>query len=106
MSDECLICYNNKKKFKILHDNHKVCIECFKKLNKPSCPFCRTEIKLFEEDKVNKYTKHLYINTDRIERRRLKRNRRKNFINYDEYLDHRRKIKIRYKDAHLKKYST
>jgi len=102
---ECLICYENKKSFKNLHDKHKVCIQCFKRLETPKCPFCRTEIKLFEKEELkNKYTKQLYINTDRIEKR-LKRNRRKNFINYDEYLDHRRKIKQRYKKAHLKKYS-
>ena len=53
---------------------------------------------------MNKYISENSINTDRIERR-LKRNRRKNFLNYDEYLDHKRKIKIRYKDAHLKKYT-
>jgi len=103
---ECLICYENKKSFKNLHDNHKVCIECFKRLETPKCPFCRTEIKLFQkEEKVSKYTQNIYINTERIERR-LKRNKRRNFENYDEYLDHRRKIKQRYKKAHLKKYST
>lgn len=102
---ECLICYNNKKKFKILHNNHKVCIECYKRLEKPSCPFCRAEIKLFEKEELtNKYTKKLYINTNRIERK-LNRNRRKNFKDYDEYLDHRRKIKQRYKKAHLLKYN-
>lgn len=103
---DCLICYENKKSFKILHDKHKVCIECFKRLQKPLCPFCRTEIKLFEkeEQKVSKYIKELYINTDRIEQR-LIRNRRKNFKDYDEYLEHRRKIKIRYKKAHLLKYT-
>ena len=104
MLDECLICYNNKKKFKILHDKHKVCIQCFKRLETPKCPFCRKEIKLFEEEKVSKYTKQLYINTDRIERR-LKRNKRRNFKDYDEYLQHRRKIKQRYKKAHLLKYT-
>ena len=104
MSDECLICYNIKK-LKILHDQHKICFDCFKKLQKPSCPFCRKEIKLFiKKELVNKYISENSINTDRIERR-LKRNRRKNFLNYDEYLDHKRKIKIRYKDAHLKKYT-
>ena len=102
---DCLICYNNKKKFKILHDNHKVCIDCFKRLQKHLCPFCRKQIKLFEKEELkNKYTKQLYINTDRIERR-LKRNRRKNFKEYDEYLQHRRKIKQRYKKAHILKYT-
>jgi hypothetical protein len=102
---KCLICYENKKKFKILHDKHKVCIQCFKRLETPKCPFCRTEIILFEkEEKVNKYKQNIYINTERIERR-LKRNKRRNFVNYDEYLDHRRKIKQRYKKAHLNKYN-
>lgn len=101
---ECLICYE-KKKLVILHDQHKICIDCYKRLEKPTCPFCRTDIKLFEKEELtNQYTKQLYINTSRIEQR-LKRNRRRNFKDYDEYLEHKRKIKKRYKTAHLIKYS-
>ena len=91
---ECLICYEIKSRFETLHDNHQVCVECYKRLEKPSCPFCRSPIKLYQKpDLFNKYRKNeYYINTQRVERR-LKRNRRKNFENYDEYLQHRRKIK-------------
>ena len=44
------------------------------------------------------------FNTDRIERK-LKRNRRRNFESYEEYLQNKRKIKQRYKKAHLEKYT-
>jgi len=102
---ECLICYENKKSIHILHDNHKLCKDCFKLLEKPICPFCRQPIKLFEKkQKVNKYKPQLNINTDRIERK-LKRNRRRNFESYEEYLQNKRKIKQRYKKAHLEKYT-
>ena len=103
---ECLICYQVSSSFETLHDNHRVCVDCYKRLVKPSCPFCRSEIKLYQKpDLVNKYKqKEYFINTQRTERR-LKRNRRRNFESYDEYLQHRRKIKTRYKEAHLKKYS-
>jgi hypothetical protein len=98
---KCDICYEIKSSFETLHDNHRVCIDCYKRLQAPTCPFCRYPIKLYEKDElVNKYKQNDYINTQRIERR-LKRNRRKNFESYDEYLQHRRKIKTRYKDAHL-----
>ena len=53
---------------------------------------------------MNKYKQNVNINIQRIERR-LKRNRRKDFLTYDEYLQHRCKIKQRYKDAHLTKYA-
>ena len=105
MSD-CFICLDNKKYFQILHDNHRVCVDCYKRLQTPTCPFCRAPIKLHEVKVINNYKQNDYnINTQRIERR-LKRNRRKNFESYEEYLQHRRKIKIRYKNAHLKKYSS
>ena len=106
---ECLICYQLSSRFETLHDNHRVCVDCYKRLQAPTCPFCRSPIKLYQKpDLVNKYKqKEYYINIQRLERveRRLKRNRRKNFENYDEYLQHRRKIKTRYKDAHLLKIS-
>ena len=103
---ECEICYEIKSRFETLHDNHRVCVDCYKRLQVPTCPFCRASIRLYvKPDLVNKYKqKEYYINTQRLERR-LKRNRRKNFENYDEYLQHRRKIKTRYKDAHLIKMS-
>ena len=103
---ECLICYQLSSRFETLHDNHRVCVDCYKRLQAPTCPFCRASIKLYQKpDLFNKYRKNDYIiNTQRLERR-LKRNRRKNFENYDEYLQHRRKIKTRYKDAHLIKIS-
>jgi len=105
MSEECLICYEIKSRFETLHDNHRLCVDCYKRLVKPACPFCRSPIQLYvKPDLFNKYRQNVHINTERIERR-LKRNRRKNFESYDEYLQHRRKIKTRYKDARLLKMS-
>ena len=102
---ECEICYEIKSRFETLHDNHRLCVDCYKRLVKSSCPFCRTAIKLYQKpDLFNKYRQNVHINTERIERR-LKRNRRKNFESYDEYLEHRRKIKTRYKTARLLKMS-
>jgi hypothetical protein len=102
---KCDICYEIKSSFETLHDNHRVCIDCYKRLQAPTCPFCRVSIKLYQKPVLlNKYRQNVNINTERIERR-LKRNRRKNFESYDEYLQHRRKIRTRYKDAHLIKMS-
>ena len=102
---QCEICFENKTSFKTLHDNHQVCVDCFKRLQTPTCPFCRADIKLYQKPVLmNKYKQNVNINIQRIERR-LKRNRRKDFLTYDEYLQHRCKIKQRYKDAHLTKYA-
>jgi hypothetical protein len=101
---DCEICYQVSSRFETLHDNHRVCVDCYKRLQAPTCPFCRAKIQLYiKPDLVNKYKQNDYINIQRIERR-LKRNRRKNFESYDEYLQHRRKIKMRYKDARLEKF--
>jgi len=115
---ECLICYNNKKKFKILHNNHKntdfindserinhkICFDCYKKLLNPTCPFCRTDIILYQKkEKINKYKENIYINTERIERK-LKRKRRRDFKDYNEYLENRRRIKQNYKNERLQKF--
>ena len=39
-TEECIICYYNKNanEYIIFECNHKVCIECYRKLNK--CPIC------------------------------------------------------------------
>ena len=97
---ECLICYESKSSFKNLHNNHRICMDCYKKLETNKCPFCRHPIQQFKKKEIlpysNLYTHQIYINMSRIERR-LKRNRRKDFKDYDDYLQHRRKIKQRYK---------
>ena len=106
--ENCGICYedkrNSKNNFKTLHNNHKVCFDCYKKLLNPKCPFCRADIKLYQKkEKVNNYKQNIYINTERIERK-LKRNRRRNFKDYNEYLENRRRIKQNYKKARLQKF--
>ena len=102
MIGNCNICFDEKK-MHVLHDKHICCIDCFKQLINDKCPFCRTKFKMYEiPDRVNKYqNKECIINLGRYERR-LSRNRRKNFLDYDEYLLHKRKIKARYK--HLSRY--
>ena len=70
---ECLICYQLSSRFETLHDNHRVCVDCYKRLQAPTCPFCRASIKLYQKpDLFNKYRKNeYYINTQRVERRYL-----------------------------------
>ena len=46
----CSICLeNDKTKFKVLDCCHKLCTDCYDKLVKNTCPFCRTIISGKEE---------------------------------------------------------
>ncbi len=48
----CCICLNNGVKLEVIHDNHKCCKDCIKKIDK--CPLCR-------EAKNNEKRERLYI---------------------------------------------
>jgi hypothetical protein len=86
----CYICLQNKKSFKILDCGHKLCLDCYNKIIeiKPSCPFCRSDIKI--EVNIKKYNisyKLPKINMDRI-LRKCDRNRRRN-LTIEEYMERR-----------------
>ena len=53
MPSECFICYENKNKFEKLNCSHSLCYDCYFKLKKSICPFCRKEfIKKIEKKKL------------------------------------------------------
>jgi hypothetical protein len=41
--EDCLICYSNQKKWKILPCQHKLCFTCYLHLDTSRCPFCRKD---------------------------------------------------------------
>lgn len=47
---DCEICYENNSKLIELICKHKLCHNCYLKLVKPLCPFCRTEFKYSNKD--------------------------------------------------------
>jgi hypothetical protein len=42
---ECIVCYEENIKFKPLKCNHKLCVNCYERLNNNLCPYCRIVIK-------------------------------------------------------------
>jgi len=56
--EECIICYNNFKNFKTLGCLHKLCESCYLKLQKQSCPYCRTPFQYTKEDLYLKLQKN------------------------------------------------
>jgi hypothetical protein len=56
--EDCLICYSNQKKWKILPCQHKMCFTCYLSLDVSRCPFCRkdfkyNQIELKQKNKLN-----------------------------------------------------
>ncbi len=39
--EDCLICFSKPKSWKSLPCKHKLCLDCFLRLDKYNCPFCR-----------------------------------------------------------------
>lgn len=58
--EECNICFLDKTFFQELTCGHKLCANCFKKLPKTQCPFCRVEMTL--QEKIMKRGKITNIN--------------------------------------------
>jgi len=50
---ECNICWETKKKFKLLKCNHKVCTTCFPQIRNNLCPYCRTPINIRSSQNIN-----------------------------------------------------
>jgi hypothetical protein len=53
--EECIICFEETNNFVIFNCNHKVCINCYPKINQ--CPMCRNTIEIQQiENQIKKLT--------------------------------------------------
>jgi hypothetical protein len=52
--NDCLICYEARSGLIFLKCTHAMCSICLSKLQKPSCPFCRSDIVREDEEPVGR----------------------------------------------------
>jgi len=68
--EECIICFEETNKFIIFNCYHKVCVNCYPKINQ--CPLCRIiinsqtentlQIEIIEQIEITPQIRHLNIN--------------------------------------------
>ena len=124
--EDCSICYNPGKSWKVLPCQHRLCKKCYIQLRQNCCPYCRNKFNYSYEDEKkrialkiiqdtrNPPTQSRYNNTNinnisynfnqrfsRIERNRHRRRRKK--LTFKEIQEKRRLIKKKCKLKWLKK---
>tara|TARA_R110000744_G_scaffold21242_1_gene55158 strand:- start:7067 stop:7363 length:297 start_codon:yes stop_codon:yes gene_type:complete len=95
---KCYICLDYKNQFKLLDCKHELCQQCYFKILL-TCPFCRLPFIRVENNKKIKKKKPPYITVENIKTKI--RNRRKN-ISYFDFLEIKRKRKIKTESGYEK----
>ena len=108
--EECHICFIEfESPLEILPCLHKLCKQCYLRLVKPLCPFCRYEFSYNNEDeqKRNNHIQYIrqrqppYYPNIRLERNRYRKRRRN--LTLDEIILRRKNIRSRCKKKWLHK---
>jgi hypothetical protein len=86
---DCEICYENNSKLVILTCKHKLCYNCYLKLVKLVCPFCRTEFKYSNKDNKLKIQLGLYNNQSNNDYIEIEH---EYSINFDNIIENNKKI--------------
>ena len=86
--EDCNICFQPRENFITASCNHSLCITCFNRLKKTSCPFCRqeyTQEELEQRTNINGNTQNNYIPPQYINNSNISVNISRILVLDDEY---------------------